>query len=247
MSRPVPPQAVDLVARWEGCELRAYPDPATGEEPWTIGYGHTREVRRGQTITQAQAREFLRQDLAEAAVRLAAVVKPPVLAELTDNQYSALLSFVFNVGANSSWTIWKRLNAGNFDAVPVEIMRFVNAGGRKLQGLVNRRTDEVRLWSLEEPGSTPENPPSSRTRIEPTPPTPLVDKALAKSKTLWAGGTVAATGVVSGASQVQQLVAPQMSYSQIAAKIAAVAAGIIIVAGIAIIAFKWLEQRSRHV
>lgn len=247
MTRPIPNTAVDLVARWEGCELVAYPDPATGGVPWTIGYGHTQGVRPGQKISMEQARSFLRDDLAGAAAKLLGVVKAPVLAELTDNQYAALLSFVFNVGANASWTIWKRLNARNFDAVPVEIMRFVNAGGRKMQGLVNRRTDEVRLWSLNEPGSTTENPPSSRTRIEPTPPTPLVQKALAKSKTLWAGGTVAAGGAVSGATQLQSLVAPQAHYSAVAAKIAAFAAAVIIIGGIAIMVFKYLDQKARHV
>lgn len=245
--RKVPEQGVDLVARWEGLELRAYPDPATGGEPWTIGYGHTGGVKPGDVITMEQARAFLRQDLEIAASRVEERIGV-VVNELTDNQYAALLSFVFNVGATASWTIWKRLKARNFDAVPVELMRFVNAGGRKMQGLVNRRADEVKVWSKNEPGSTTaEVPPSSRLRVEPTPPTSLAKKALIKSKTLWAGGTVAAGGAIQGAEQIQALAAPQAHNNEWIGRIAAIAAFVVVAGGIAIIVFKWLEQRAQHV
>ena len=51
---------LDAIKRHEGLRLAAYPDPASGGDPWTIGYGHTRDVERGQTTTAAQAEQFLR-------------------------------------------------------------------------------------------------------------------------------------------------------------------------------------------
>lgn len=186
--RRIPNEAVDLVARWEGLELAAYPDPATGGDPWTIGYGHTDGVKRGQTITEAQARDFLRKDLEVAAGRLEDRIGE-VVNDLTDNQYAALLSFVFNVGANPSWTIWKRLKARQFDQVPGELIKFVNAGGRKMQGLVNRRTAEIRVWSTDEPGSDDVKLTSFHTRTIDTPPTATDPVPPKKSATVWAAIT----------------------------------------------------------
>lgn len=62
--------ARDLVARNEGLRLRAYADPGTGGEPWTIGYGHTRGVRPGMVITQQQALDFLAEDMLEAVAMI---------------------------------------------------------------------------------------------------------------------------------------------------------------------------------
>ena len=89
-----------LIKASEGLETEAYPDPGnrvTGE-PWTIGYGHTRGVRRGDTCTEEQATEWLREDLqtAEGAVRR--LVGVP----LSQGQFDALASFVFNVGPSRS-------------------------------------------------------------------------------------------------------------------------------------------------
>lgn len=98
--RQVPDAAVTFVAAHEGCKLESYLCPA---QTWTIGYGSTRGVHAGMRITQADARKRLAEDLKEAAARLAGVVKREVLDSLTENQYSALLSFVFNLGAGSNW------------------------------------------------------------------------------------------------------------------------------------------------
>lgn len=140
--RPIPDAAVDIVAKWEGFEAKAYKCPAG---VWTIGYGHTGGVKAGQVITEEDARALLRADLETAAQRLAIVIRDRV-DQLTDNQYAALLSFVYNLGANQTWTIWRKINAGEFDAVPDQMRKFVFAGKKKLQGLVNRRADEVALW-----------------------------------------------------------------------------------------------------
>ena len=110
--RPIPPLAIDFVARWEGCSLVAYRDVAG---VLTIGYGHTgADVAHGQTITRARARTLLRADLETAAARLEARIGGAVVEALTPAQYAALLSFVFNLGANARWTIWKVLKARRF-------------------------------------------------------------------------------------------------------------------------------------
>ena len=65
---PLTPEGWTLLKTWEGCRLSAYPDPASGGAPWTIGYGHTgAEVVPGLTITQEQANAWLKQDVAEGA------------------------------------------------------------------------------------------------------------------------------------------------------------------------------------
>lgn len=195
--RPIPENAVDFTTEHEGLRLKAYPDPASGGDPWTIGYGHTGpEVRPGMTISQAQAKAYLRQDLRTAASRIYSRIGT-VADELTDNQYAALLSFVFNVGANPSWTIWKVLKARQFDQVPAQLMRFVNAAGKRMKGLVNRRTAECALWASDDAGD--DVLPSSVTRSTPTPPTPTDSKPLLRSKsfmtTAATGGTAASAGV----------------------------------------------------
>ena len=171
MTRAIPDLAVDFVSRWEGCELAAYRDVVG---ILTVGYGHTgSDVIAGLKITKAQARALLADDLRVAAARLTARIGP-VVDELTEAQYAALLSFVFNLGANPSWTIWKLLKARKFDQVPPQLMRFVNAGGKVVPGLVNRRAAEASLWhtvAVDEGAHEPA-PPSSVTRSTPTPPTP---------------------------------------------------------------------------
>lgn len=242
MSRPVPECAVRFVSAHEGCKLDAYQDSVG---VWTIGYGHTgAQVVKGYAIAAGQAVDLLRVDLATAAERLASKVKAPVLAGLTENQYAALLSFVFNLGVGN-WTIWKRLNNGELDRVPMEMMKFVNAGGRKVQGLVNRRAAEVVLWSTDEPGSSAETPPSSQTRNSPTPPTPM-DKPVAASKTFWTAASVTIGGLVTGVQQIQALALQQAAHSDLVAKLSSFAAVLIVGGGIAIMAFRWLDSRSRR-
>ena len=241
--RPIPPQALAIVKEFEGLKLVGYLCPAGVP---TAGWGHTGDdVRVGVRYTRDRAEAWLRADLQHAANRLAGVVKPDVLADLSDPKYAVLLSFVFNLGAKSSWTIWKRVNARKFDLVPPELMRFVNAGGKRLPGLVRRRGAEAALWEEGE-DDEPETPPSSTTRmIGMTPPTPATEKPLTVSKTMWTGAGVAASGVVAGAQQVQALVAPQMAYSEHLQTLAAIVAGLIVAGGIAVMVFKWLEQREK--
>lgn len=243
--RPIPPQAVDLVAKWEGFEPVAYLDPIGVA---TIGYGTIKGVTKADVgvkkITKATAKEYLKRDMEEAArdlvVRIGSIV-----GELTDNQYSALLSFAYNLGAkNGKWTIWKRLNARQFDQVPGEMMKFVNAGGRKLQGLVNRRADEVKLWSKDEPGSSTEHVPSSVTRATATPPTPADPVAPHKSGTLIAGAVSACGAVSVAAKEITETISPWAALSPFVEQgvtiVAAVAAGAAVMA----LAMNWMKKRE---
>jgi lysozyme len=168
--RAVPDCTAPFVKTVEGCKLTASPDVAGHMD---AGYGHDdASLTAGHAVTQAQADAWLAEDLNTAAQRLAGVVDEAVILDLTDNQYAALISFVFNLGAKPEWSLWKLLNARDYDHVPEQMMRFVYAGGVKVQGLVNRRAAEVRLWSTAEPGSVPDTPSSAVTRAVDTPPLP---------------------------------------------------------------------------
>src|SRR5574343_1083814 len=109
---------IDLIKRFEGLRLEAYPDPASGGEPWTIGYGTTRTpagpVTPGMTITQAQAEEYLRDDLRFFESRINDLVKVP----LSQAQFDALVSLTYNIGAGAfeRSTLLRELNAGNHAA-----------------------------------------------------------------------------------------------------------------------------------
>src|ERR1700733_14853971 len=86
-----------LIEGWEGCVLHAYPDPATGGDPWTIGYGHTGpDVHQGQTVTQAQADGLLVNDLHKFETAVEGMVGT---APTSQQQFDALVSFAFNLGA----------------------------------------------------------------------------------------------------------------------------------------------------
>jgi lysozyme len=241
--RPIPEAAREIVREFEGLRLEAYVCPAG---VLTIGYGHTGpEVTQGLKITKRQAEIYLTQDLQAASRRLASRIGP-VVDDLTDNQYAALLSFVFNLGANPSWTLWKVLKAKDFDAVPAQLSRFVYAGKTKLKGLVRRRNAEVALWSEEEPGSADEAVNSAHLRHAETPPAPLPEKPLVQSKTIWTGGIVAAGGAVEAARNVQAIAAPQAANNELIAKLAGLAAFVIVAGGIAIMVFRYLDSRKRR-
>lgn len=242
--RPIPPQAVEFIAKHEGKRLKAYPDPATGGDPWTIGFGHTGpDVTPGKTITLEEAKALLRKDLGTAAERIFARIGN-VLPELTDNQYSALLSFVFNVGANPSWTIWKRLKGRQFDQVPQELMKFTNAAGKRMQGLVNRRAEECKLWTTDEPGTVMQFAPSSVTREALTPPVPNDPVHPAKSATLISGSLSAVGAVSVAASQVTETIAPWSLHSPIVGQVVTVVAAIAAGAAVATLVLNWLAKRK---
>lgn len=145
MTRRINAEGLKLIKQWEGCRLTAYRDVAG---ILTIGYGSTgSHVAPGMKITQAEADRLLVKDLD----RFERAVDTLVKVALADNQFAALVSFAFNVGEGkggfATSTLLKKLNAGSYDAVPAELMKWVNAGGKMVKGLVNRRSAEAGLWA----------------------------------------------------------------------------------------------------
>jgi lysozyme len=139
-----------LVKRFEGLETVAYPDPGnrvTGE-PWTIGYGHTRGVRRGDTCTEEQATAWLREDLQAAE----GAVKHVVDVVLTQGQFDALVSFVFNCGAAAfgNSTLLRLLNGGDRTGAAEQFKRWNRGADGVLPGLVTRRAAERDLFLSQE-------------------------------------------------------------------------------------------------
>ncbi|MFT0890926.1 lysozyme [Pseudochelatococcus sp. G4_1912] len=142
MVRKVTAHVIARIKQWEGLRLTAYRD-AGGV--LTIGYGHTgADVKAGQSITQMQADALLQRDL----IRFEQAVEKAITVPLTDNQFGALVSFAFNIGETAfvQSTLVKKLNSGDYNAVPSQLARWVSAGGKQLQGLVNRRAAEAGLW-----------------------------------------------------------------------------------------------------
>ena len=127
----------ELIKSFEGLELEAYLCPA---DIWTIGYGHTGDVKEGDTITKAEAEDLLDKDLEKFRSGVNRCVKVP----LNENQFGALVSFAYNVGIGSlqSSTLLKLLNAGDYDAAADQFPRWNKSGGKVLTGLTRRREAE---------------------------------------------------------------------------------------------------------
>lgn len=130
-----------LIREFEGLELTAYTDIVG---VWTIGYGHTKTAERGMVITQKGAEALLRHDLDWVEKAINKGVKTP----LTQNQYDALASLIYNVGATafSKSTILRRLNAEDYVGASSEFKRWNKAGGRVVNGLTRRRKAEQELF-----------------------------------------------------------------------------------------------------
>lgn len=147
--RGVPRRCVNLVARFEGFYSCPYDDPVGHA---TIGFGHLlhfgrvtdQDRRRWGCLTRAQAKALLRKDLAATAAEVRRLVAVP----LNRRQFSALVSFAFNcgTGALAGSTLLRKLNAGDYAAVPKELNKWVYGGGHVLPGLVTRRRQEGRLF-----------------------------------------------------------------------------------------------------
>lgn len=157
MSRAIVSEMLDHIRRWEGLRLSAYRDPGG---ILTIGYGHTGDVEAGQTITLDQAEDLLSEDLRTAQSAVERLVKVP----LTDRQYSALVSFVFNVGEGqfAESTLLRKLNRGDYSGAADEFLRWTRAGSVELPGLVERRRLEREFfldsgWRLFAPPETHES------------------------------------------------------------------------------------------
>lgn len=133
---------IDIIKKHEGLRLEAYlPTP---NDVWTIGYGHTHTTQQGMKITAGQAESLLRKDITwvEKAVNKLVVVP------LTQNQFDALSSLVFNIGEGgfSSSTLLRLLNSGDYEGAANQFLRWNRQKGRVLNGLTKRREEERKLF-----------------------------------------------------------------------------------------------------
>ena len=141
---------VSLIKSFEGLELKAYVDPATGGEPITIGYGTTvypggQKVRMGDFCNETGAIQFLEHDVSIFSEKVSALLKLPV----NDNQFGALTSFAYNVGMGNlkSSTLLKKVNKNPYDeSIAVEFMKWDKAAGKVMAGLTRRRSAETKLY-----------------------------------------------------------------------------------------------------
>ncbi len=151
---------LELIKKFEGCRLTAYKAVST-EKYWTIGYGHYgSDVKQGQTITQAQADAFLKSDCANAEKSVNNYMNK---YNWNQNQFDALVSFTFNCGSGNLKTL---LNDGQrtISEISAKITAYNKAGGKVLQGLINRRKAEKELF--DKPSSTvPVSTPSTTTKF----------------------------------------------------------------------------------
>ena len=145
-SMSVSNKGVDLICEFEGKRLVAYDD---GVGIWTIGFGTIKypngvRVKKGDTCTLDQAKEYMRHDLIEFEHTVNSSVKVP----LNQNQFDALVSLAYNIGSNAfkSSTLVKKLNAGDYHGAADQFNVWVNGGGKRMQGLVNRRDREKLLF-----------------------------------------------------------------------------------------------------
>ena len=143
-----------MIKEFEGCHLKAYPDPKTGGAPITIGWGTTRRpdgtmFMLGQFITQQQADEYLMYDVEYRF--LPALEKIPHWREMNENQRGSLLCFAYNLGAgfygSSDFnTITRVLKNKEWNKVPKVLEMYRNPGTNVEAGLLRRRKAEGKLW-----------------------------------------------------------------------------------------------------
>lgn len=149
-------KGIALIRKWEGLRTKAYQDVAG---IWTIGYGHTSaagspKVTAGMVITEKRAEEILKSDLKKFEDQVSSLVK----IDLNENQFAALVSFHYNTGALGKSTLLKKINSKDFKSVPGEFLKWVNAGGKFVKGLQNRREEEVQLWLTGVPQNSTQKP-----------------------------------------------------------------------------------------
>jgi lysozyme len=172
-----------LLKKFEGCKLKAYRCPAN---VCTIGYGHTSaagapQVVDSMTITQAQAEDILKRDIVKYEIAVMDLVK----VKLTQNQFDVLVDFAYNAGVGNlkSSTMLKKINSGDLDAVPAELMKWTKGGGKVLPGLVRRRQAAGAWWSADQHVEEQEQ----RTDPDPVPVRTMADSKQGNAALLTAG------------------------------------------------------------
>lgn len=131
-----------LIKDWEKLELKAY--KPTKNDVWTIGWGHTKDVTPGMTITEAQAQALFQEDIKWVEDFISKNVK----VKLSQNQNDALGSWIFNVGVTNakSSTLLKKLNQGDYEGAAREFPRWNKQKGKVLNGLTKRRAQEMEYF-----------------------------------------------------------------------------------------------------
>ena len=135
------PKGIALIKEFGGLRLRAYKCPGG---VWTIGYGHTAGVKAGMVITEAQAEDFLKEDLfsCENAVNNQKL-------SINQNQFDALVSLIYNIGIGNfqkSTLLRKARVNPNDNSIMDEFLKWVYSKGRVLPGLQRRRLREMKLY-----------------------------------------------------------------------------------------------------
>ena len=135
-------EGLELIKKYEGLILKAYKDPVGVP---TIGYGHTKNVTIGQVITEKQAQEYLKQDVFSAECKVKALNSK---YHWTQGEFDALTSFCFNIGSLTGLT---KFSTRTKEQIAEKMLLYVNAGGKKMAGLVKRRKEEHDLFVSEVP------------------------------------------------------------------------------------------------
>ena len=134
-------EGISLIKKFEGCKLEAYKCAAG---VWTIGYGHTKDVKEGNSITKEDAESMLVHELQEYCNDVDIAVK----VDLKQNEFDSLVSWTYNLGPTNlnSSTMLRVLNEGKHDEVPAQMKRWNKASGQVKEGLVRRREAEALLF-----------------------------------------------------------------------------------------------------
>lgn len=167
--------ALNQIKEFEGFSAIAYRCAAG---VLTVGYGHTSaagspKVVEGMVVSKPEAERILRMDMQKFEIGVDHAVTVP----LKQNQFDALVSLAFNIGmpAFNKSTLLKKLNRGDYEAVPAEIMKWNKVGGREIMGLTRRRRAETKMWrgidksepvNTEEARETPDAPQPKKSIVQ---------------------------------------------------------------------------------
>lgn len=130
-------KGINLIKKYEGCRLTAYKCPAG---VWTIGFGHTRNVKKGMKISKDKAIKYLLEDIAIYEIK---VDKYNKKYKWTQNEFDALVSFAFNIGSINKLT---KYGTRTKKQIATSMLKYVKANGKTLKGLERRRKEEYNLF-----------------------------------------------------------------------------------------------------
>lgn len=137
-------KGIELIKQFEGYSSKAYPDPATGGAPWTIGYGTTKGVKPGMVITAQQAEKMLRDDVAKFESGVSSLITAPT----TQGQFDAMVSLAYNIGLGNfgKSTLLKKHNARCYTCAADQFRVWNRANGKVMNGLTKRRAAEREVY-----------------------------------------------------------------------------------------------------